>query len=119
MPDHLAVLAEVPEVVHHVLEVGLLDLEACSIQGEAVLLEDLREVHRDDQVGRVEVPGRAVRVDHREIAFLVVYADQDLVQVVLVAVDRQVHWVLWEVQVGHWDADHSMVLVDNQAVGPD
>lgn len=62
-----------------------------SIRDEAVHLWDPLEGHQDVQEGHVEVLDQVVQVDHHEIAFQVVYADQGLVQVDLVEVDLRVH----------------------------
>lgn len=61
-----------------------------SIRGVAERLLDHLEVHQDVQVGHVEALDQADQVDHHEIAFLVVYVDQDLVREVLAVADHQV-----------------------------
>lgn len=91
VPDHQAVLVEVLAVDHHVLVAGLLGLAVYSIQGEVELLLGRLEVHQGVRVGREEVPDQVDQVDHRGIAFQVVYADRGLVLEGPAEVGHQVH----------------------------
>lgn len=72
-----------------------------SIRDVVEHLLDHLEVHQDVQVDHVEVLDQVDQADHHEIAFLEADVDQDLVLVVLVEVDHQVHLDLLVVQVDH------------------